>query len=62
MSAPEAPKGRLADLPLDERRTLDEAKQRELEDGFTRRHVQNARERDASSAANLARALKHGGG
>lgn len=62
MSASEAPKGRLADLPLDERRALDEAKQRELEDGFARRHVQNAREREAMAAANLARALKHGGG
>lgn len=58
MSAPTpAPQGRTADLPLAERRAIEEAKQRELDEGLTRRHVKNARERDLLAAANLARAL-----
>ena len=31
-------RGCISDLPLEERRRLELAKQRELEDGFTRRH------------------------
>ena len=35
-------KGRMADLPLEERRALEVERQRELEEGLTRRHVANA--------------------
>ncbi|MDE2562559.1 MAG: hypothetical protein KGL48_09985 [Sphingomonadales bacterium] len=55
-----SPKGRLADLPLSERRALEIAKQREIADGLTRAHVQNALERDVFAAANFARAIKFG--
>lgn len=51
-------KGRLADLPFAERLALDAEKHRELQEGLTRRHVQNARESDLQSAANLARAIQ----
>jgi hypothetical protein len=53
-----APKGRLADLPLAERRRLEVETQRELDEGLTRRHVQNAAKHEAMLAANFARAVQ----
>lgn len=42
--------GRIADLPLAERRRLKLEKQRELEDGFTRRHLSIATYRQRATS------------
>jgi hypothetical protein len=53
----EPPRGRIADLPLAERRRLDVEKQRELEDGLTRRHLHIATYRRQYLAAQFALVL-----
>jgi hypothetical protein len=58
---PEEPaRGRIADLPLAERRRLDVEKQRELEDGLTRRHLHIATYQRQYIAAQFARVLSIG--
>jgi hypothetical protein len=51
----EPARGRLADLPLEERRRLEVEKQRELSDGLMRRHVANATFERLSLADQVAR-------
>ena len=53
-------KGRIADLPLPERRSADVEWQRELDEGLTRRHLHRARYRAAYLAVQLARLLRAG--
>ena len=52
--------GRTADLPLDERRRFEVEKQRELQDGLTRRHLHIAKYRQRHLAAQFANALRVG--
>lgn len=56
----EPPAGRAADLPLSARRELEVDKQRELGEGLTRRHVQNANEQRHVLAAHFFRLLRAG--
>lgn len=48
-------RGRIADLPLEERRRQDMETQRELADGLMRRHVANATYRQRYLAAQAGR-------
>ena len=50
--------GRAADLPLDERRSLEAEKQRELGDGLMRRHVADSQYKRQYLAVHLARVLR----
>lgn len=52
--------GRLADLPLSDRRRLGAEKQRELDEGLTRAHLQTACDRQRYAAAQFARLLRAG--
>jgi hypothetical protein len=52
--------GRIADLPLDERRVLELQKERELGEGLTRRHVANASYERSYLGFHLARLLRMG--
>ena len=51
-------KGRIADLPLEERRALEVEKQRELGEGLTRRHLADAAYRQSYLAVQIARLLR----
>lgn len=51
---------RTADLPLSVRRGLEVEKQRELNDGLTRRHLSIAMDRRRYLAVQLARVLRTG--
>jgi hypothetical protein len=53
-------KGRIADLPLAERRALEVQKERELDEGLTRRHVANAHYERSYLGFHLARLLRMG--
>ena len=58
---PEEPvQGRIADLPLEERRRLEVEKQRELLDGLTRRLLDIATYRERYHAVQFARVLSMG--
>ena len=61
MNTPEEPaQGRIADLPLEERRSLEIEKERELADGLMRRHMHIATFRQRYLAVQFARALRAG--
>ncbi len=51
---------RIADLPISVRRELEVEKQRELQDGLTRRHLDLAAEGQREVAAQFARVLRVG--
>jgi hypothetical protein len=53
-------KGRIADLPLEERRRRDIEQQRELDEGLTRRHIANANYERSYLAVQFARILRFG--
>jgi hypothetical protein len=51
---------RLADLPREQREELEADRQREIQDGLTRRHVADATREQQHAAANFARFLREG--
>jgi hypothetical protein len=53
-------KGRLADLPLEERRAQEIEKRRELDEGLTRRHLANAAYEQAYRDVQFDRVLRAG--
>ena len=53
-------KGRIADMPLAERRSLEVEKQRELDDGLTRRHLHVATYQQSYLAVQFGRLLRAG--
>ena len=56
----EPKRGRIADVPLEERRAQDIEKQRELDEGLTRQHLANAAYEQACREVEFDRALRAG--
>ncbi len=61
MTQPDGPsRGRIADEPLESRRKFEIEKERELAEGFTRRHVANAEYEQRYLAVQFDRLLRAG--
>jgi len=54
--------GRIADLPLDERRAMEVERDREIAEGLTRRHLANAEYARAYATVQFDRILRMGRG